>query len=164
MLKLSPKCSYSKVRLNHSEDVFWRRKFTVNILTDVRTKAVPVSAAASGLGVTAEMIVFALKQNSSVRDQINDHDNPAGVIAVKDYVLLGYGTGKQFWKEQSILDLLDTDVRNRKVSLEKLAALTGVSRKKVNERCGGVKDKAEIEAEEKLAEDRTETLPVLTIF
>ena len=112
-----------------------RRKFTENILTDVRKKAVPVSVAASGLGVTAEMIVFALEKNSSVRDI------SAGVIAVKDYVLLGYGTDEQFWKEQSILDLLD-DVRNRNVSLEELAALTGVSRKEVDERCGGVKDKA----------------------
>ena len=123
-----------------------------------------MSVAASGLGVTAEMIVFALEQSSSVRDKYIDHAAAAaGVIAVKDYVLLGYGTDEQFWKEQSILDLLD-DVRNRNVSLEKLAALTGVSRMEVDLRCGGVKDKAEIEAEEKLAEYRTETLPVLRML
>lgn len=146
VLKISSNYSYTKVRTNHTEELFWGRKFTANVLEDVSNKAVPVSVAASGLGVTAEMIWFAIKQFSSAWDVHKDDDNATEVMAVKDYVYLGYGSRTQFWKEQSILDLLE-GVRNRKVSVEKLAALVGVSRREVVERCGGVKEEAEREAE-----------------
>ena len=69
VLKFSPNCSYTKVRTNHSEELFWGRKFTENVLNDVRRKVLPVSVAANGLGVTAEMVWFALKQESTVLDK-----------------------------------------------------------------------------------------------
>merc|ERR1712013_418332 len=150
VLKISPNHSYSKVLTNYSKELFWGRKFTENILIDVRNKALPVSVAASGLGVTSEMIYFAINKDiyAPPSDKF-DQDNPTEVIAVADYWSLGYGTREEFWWEQSIVDLLQ-DVRNRNISVEKVAALTGVSRNEVLGRCGGVKDEKEVEAERKI--------------
>jgi len=148
VIKISPSYSYSKVRTNYSEEKFWGRKFVKDILDDVRNKAIPISVAANGLGVTSEMIYFALKKDSYIFERY-DKDNPTEAISVTGYVFLGYGNKGQFWKEQSNLDLLQ-DVRNRNVSVEKVAALTGVSRKEILERCGGVKAEHEREAEEEL--------------
>jgi len=148
VLKISPNYSYSKVRTNYSGEKFWERKFTKNILNDVRNKAIPVSVAANGLGVTSEMIYYAIEKDNYTFERY-DQDNPTGAISVIGYVFLGYGNKGQFWEEQSNLDLLQ-DVRNRNVSVEKVAALTGVSRKEVLERCGGVKTEHEREAEKEL--------------
>jgi len=151
VLKFSPNYSYTKVRTNHSEELFWGRKFTENVLNDVRKKVLPVSVAAKGLGVTAEMVWFALKQETTVLDKYVDYENPSDqdVMSVKDYVFLGYGGRSQFWKEESTVELLE-NVRNRIMSVERLAALVGVSRREILERCGGVKDDAEMEAEKTL--------------
>ena len=113
VLKISPNYSYSKVLTNYSKELFWGRKFTENILIDVRNKALPVSVAASGLGVTPEMIHFVInKDNYAPLSDKFDQDNPTEVIAVADYWSLGYGTREEFWREQSIVDLLQ-DVKNR---------------------------------------------------
>ena len=113
-----------------------------------------MSVAASGLGVTAEMVWSALKLDSFVEEEeFLDHENPGEheSISVKDYVYMGYGSRSQFWKEESIIELLE-NVRNRNVSVKKMAAQFGVSRKDILERCGGVTDEAEREAGMKLLE------------
>merc|ERR1719318_1480155 len=154
VLKFTPNYSYTKVRSKHSEELFWGRQFTANVLEDVKSKALPVPVAASGLGVTAEMVWAALKLDSFAQDEeYFDNENPGEQesISVKDYVYLGYGSRGQFWKEDSTVSLLE-EVRNRNVSVEKVAAQLGVSRKDILERCGGVKEQAEKEADMKLLE------------
>jgi hypothetical protein len=48
VLQFSPVFSYTKARTSQSEELFWGRKFTANVLEDVRNRALPVSVAASG--------------------------------------------------------------------------------------------------------------------
>ena len=71
-------------------------------------------------------------------------------IGVRDYVCLGFGSEQEFWQEEIILGLLE-DVRNRKNSVDEIAAQFGVSRMKIMEKCGGVMDIAEVEAEKTVA-------------
>merc|ERR1719470_673875 len=154
VLKFSPKYSYTKVRIKHSEEMFWESLFTANVLEDVKTKALPLSVAASGLGVTAEMVWAALKLDSFAQDEeYFDNENPGQQesISVKDYVYRGYGSRSQFWKEDSTVELLE-EVGNKNVSVEKVAAQLGVSRKDILERCGGFKEQAEKDADMKLLE------------
>jgi len=146
VLKISPDYSYTKFLSKNSDEAFWGKKFTQNILSDVRNRVFPASVAASSLGVTAEMVFFALNQNGSGNVKFNDNNNITDIIAVNDYVYSGYGSKDQFWKEQSILALL-ADVKNRNVSVEEVASLIGVARKEVLDRCGGIKSKEEREAE-----------------
>jgi len=140
--KLSPDYTYSKIRMNYSEDHFWGKEFTKNVLMDVKSNVLNVSVAASGLGVTAEMIYF------SVQKEVLDQEN--GNISEREYVSVGFGSKSQFWKEQSVMAMLE-DVRNRNITAEELAAQLGVSRKEVLSRCGGVKEEAELEAEKTIS-------------
>eukprot|EP00092_Neocalanus_flemingeri_P024317 GFUD01026373.1.p1 GENE.GFUD01026373.1~~GFUD01026373.1.p1 ORF type:complete len:860 (+),score=265.23 GFUD01026373.1:148-2580(+) len=155
-LKLSPYYTYSKFRMDYSEDAFWERQFIKDVLRDVSSKALNVSVAASGLGVTAEMIYYAVKrweeveqEESNNPEQEDNEEQESFSVSVKEYVSMGYGSKVQFWKEQSTLDMLE-DVRNRNTSAGEVAAQLGVSRREVLNRCGGVKEEAEIEAEKTL--------------
>ena len=146
--------SYTKFLTHQSDEAFWGNELTKSILSDVRNRVFPVCVAACALGVTAEMVNFALNHIGPGNVKFNDNNNVTDIIAVSDYILNGYGSKNQFWKEQSILAVLE-DVKNRNVSVEEVAALTGVSRKEVLDRCGGVKGKEEREAELILEQNMT---------
>merc|ERR1719153_2188696 len=90
------------------------------------------------------------KKRSKVRyHQGQEQNESSGVISVRRYIELGFGTKLSFWKEWSTLVSLQK-VRNRDLSVDSLARGWGVSRAEVLRQCGDVKSEEELENEKKL--------------
>ena len=67
------------------------------------------------------------------------------------YVEQGFGISDSFWKKESMVKML-LDVRIRKTSLE---AQIGVSRLRIVEKCGGVRDNKVVEKMLNIGEEKS---------
>merc|ERR1719477_276380 len=91
----------------------------------------------------------AKKRSKGRYHQGQEQNDSSGLISVRRYIELGFGTELSFWNEWSTLGSLQK-VRNRDLSVDSLAREWGVSRAEVLRQCGDIKSEEELENERKL--------------
>ena len=132
---------YSNFRdaLGKDEDVdgFWRVDIVRMALRDVNKGILKIHVVASELGVTTEMVYSQLHKKG-----YGKHD----LLSLKEFIEKE-GESSCYWSNLQVQNLLDK-VRNRELSDASVAAQLGVSRGEVYRRCGGIRTKEEIEAEQ----------------
>ena len=132
---------YSNFRdaLGKDEDVdgFWRVDIVKMALRDVNKGILNIHVVASELGVSTEMVYSQLHKKG-----YGKHD----LLSLKEFIQ-EEGETSCYWSNLQVKNLLDK-VRNRKLSDASVAAQLGVSRGEVYRRCGGIRTKEEIEAEQ----------------
>ena len=146
-ISLLPYYNYTRVRIDgkHSEEGYWASSFLKKALHDLRRDALSLHAAAKDLGVTPEMLHNAKCEiYTSVFDEKKNK-----LLSLSEFVGNDFGSKSQYWKDSKMQGLL-AEVRHRRIPIEVLAFKIGVSRSKVDLKCGGVKSLKEIEAEEEL--------------
>jgi len=139
--ELLPYYHYLQVmKRSRSDYKFWNSKIVDNVIKDVKNGNLNVNVAAKELGITTEMLnsEIALKNYP----QCDDDDLPS----LNEYVTNRSGGENRFWRNGRIRDYLDL-VKERKISVEEAAAYFGVSRKMVDEKCGGIKSEEDLNAE-----------------
>ena len=141
-LNLLPKHNYVKMRrtFNDGEERFWNMKIVQMAFADITEERISVERAATELGVTPEMIFSKLHINDFRKDCFP---------SLAEFIEHESGPLSKFWKKFQVKELL-VRVRNREETSASAAAKIGVSRLEIERRCGGVKSKEEIEAEEEL--------------
>ena len=141
-MNLLPKHNYVKMRqtLDEGEERFWNMKIVELALEDIREERISVHKAATELGVTPEMMFS--KLNSEDYDSEN-------FPSLNEFLEHESGPPAKFWRKYQVKELL-VQVRNNEETLANAAAKIGVSRLEIEKRCGGIKSKEQIEAEEEL--------------
>ena len=141
-LSLLPKHNYVKMRqsFDEGEEKFWNMKLIQMAFDDLREDRLSIHKVATELGVTPEMIF------SNLHNDDYDREN---FPCLNEFLEHESGPPAKFWRKYQVKELL-LQVRNNEVTLAKAAAKIGVSRIEVEKRCGGIKSKEEIEAEEEL--------------
>ena len=116
---LAPDYNFSKC-MSDGKKNYWRVGLPALLLQDVSNGTVPAEVAAYQLGVTPTMIhcaVVALEADEELRGvsepakkrskgrhhQGQEQNESSGVISVRRYIELGFGTELSFWKEWSTL-------------------------------------------------------------
>ena len=141
-LSLLPKHNYVKMRHNsdEGEERFWNMKLIELAFEDIREERISVHKAATEFGVTPEMMFSKLHSEDYDKDSFP---------SLNEFLEHERGPSAKFWSKYQVKELLLL-VRNKEESLANAAAKTGVSRAEIEKRCGGLKSKEEIEAEEEL--------------
>lgn len=94
------------------------------------------------LGVTPEMITTAM-DTAKFSMYLDDDKLPA----LSEFMRFEAASEHHYWKDHRVKNFL-TEIRERRFPLDAGAALIGVSRNKLDLKCGGIKTKEEIAAEE----------------
>ena len=141
-LSLLPKHNYVRMRNNsdEGEERFWNMKLIELALEDIREERISVHKAATEFGVTPEMMFSKLHSDDYDRERFP---------SLNEFLEHERGPTAKFWRKYQVKELL-IQVRNKEETLASAAAKIGVSRAEIEKRCGGLKSKEEIEAEEEL--------------
>ena len=115
---LAPDYNYSKC-MSDGKKNYWRVGLPALLLQDVSNGTVPAEVAAYQLGVTPTMIHCAValldadqlegesepakKRSKGQYHQGQEQNESSGLISVRRYIELGFGTELSFWKEWSTL-------------------------------------------------------------
>ena len=135
-----PSTHYTKIRLTKGEDAFWESSITKDLLRMVEKKVVPIYCAAKELGVTSEMLYHGMR--------VDDPCPPEELPSLVEFTSSGLrnSSEKRYWSRGFMTSVLE-DVRNRRLTVEEIAAKVGVSRREVKERVGSIKTAEELEKE-----------------
>ena len=126
-----------------NDDGFWKLELVDKALRDVNKGILNIHIVSRELGVTTEMLYSQLHKKDYHRSSYyGKHD----MLSLREFIGEG-GESYRYWSDSKVRDLLD-EVRNRKLSDATVAAQLGVSRGEVYRRCGGIRTKEEIEAEQ----------------
>ena len=115
---------------------FWKRKSIRNALRDVRKSFISMENVAKEIGITPEMVYAVLQK---------DVKNNECLPSLDEFLDDGFSQ-ELFWAKWWVTELLN-DVRNRVKTSAMVAAQFGVSRKEIEEKCGGIRSKEEIDEE-----------------
>ena len=126
-----------------NDDGFWKLELVDKALRDVNKGILNIHIVSRELGVTTEMLYSQLHKKDYHR---SSHYGKHDMLSLREFIGEG-GESFRYWSDLKVRDLLDK-VRNRKLSDATVAAQLGVSRGEVYRRCGGIRTKEEIEAEQ----------------
>jgi len=130
-VRLTPDYHFCKYSLAGVTSAFWLSKLTKDVLTDIKNGVIEIEAAAKELGVTKEMVNAGLASIQKLETEFVE------TLSLREYVEQGYGIRDSFWKEESIMKMLE-EVNIKKTTVDDVAAKLGVARREVVEKCAGV--------------------------
>ena len=141
-LKLLPEYNYVRcISEQMKPSDYWSQDLVRNALIDLRRELIPINVVAMELGVTVEMLYFAMHKN----DPLKKDELPS----LREFEKMEEAANTSFWDFPKIKPFLN-GVRDTKLQANEVSVHFGVSRKKIMLRCGGVKSKEELDAETEL--------------
>ena len=142
-MKLYPDHHYAKKRLKlKHEESFWNGSLLKKVVFDIKfNKSLDVYTAAKELGVTSEMLYHRIMSEST--EECEEADDFEHIPSLCEFLKKTNSSPKMFWKEVRVKELLD-DVKSREKTVADVAALFGVGRKEIIQRCGKIKTEDEI--------------------
>merc|ERR1719233_1655284 len=171
-VRLTPDYHFCKYSLAGVTSAFWLSKLTKDVITDINNGAIETEAAAKELGITKEMVNARVASTEKLEAEFVE------TLSLREYLEQGYGIRDSFWKEESIMKMLE-EVNIKKTDVDAVAVKLGVARREVVEKCAGVsgnikplnnnedlcsldtkgnKPKSELEIQIEISEKRLESL------
>jgi len=130
-VRLTPDYHFCKYSLAGVTSAFWLSKLTKDVLTDINNGAIETEAAAKELGITKEMVNAGIASTEKLEAEFVE------TLSLREYLEQGYGIRDSFWKEESIMKMLE-EVNIKKTAVDAVAVKLGVARREVVEKCAGV--------------------------